>query len=84
MAGSMDIHMDKDNMGEDIITRYPASHPQLHLKMDHQKMVFCRIQNHHNMVFFYFYTLSYLPLIYAYITSYAKIRVVEWAFVLIA
>jgi hypothetical protein len=83
MAGSMGIRMDMD-MDVDIITRFPTNHPQLHLKMVLQKMVFCRIQNHHNMVFFYFYTLSYLPLIYAYITSYAKIRVVEWAFVLIA
>ncbi|WLR55756.1 hypothetical protein LC048_01730 [Mesobacillus subterraneus] len=34
---------------------------------------------HHNMVFFY--TSSYLPHIFAYITSYAKSEGVEWAFV---
>lgn len=79
MADNMGIHKDMDNMGADITARFLIDHQSLLLKTDLQKRTGVFQIFHHKTVLLY--SLSYLPYIFAYITSYAKLRAAEWAFV---
>lgn len=79
---SIRIRMGKDNkvLVADIATRFLPDHQVIHQQMDLPRSN-GRQTRHHKMAFFD-YTLSYLPHLYAYITSYAKMRACEWASVL--